>query len=111
MKIQSLAALPDEAVSHNPSIRKKVMVRAGNIPNLIYFSRACFPPGAIAGAHSHTDMSEVFFVESGTGTIRINGTDHSLEPGYCITVEPYEVHEVINTGTVELILTYLGVAV
>jgi mannose-6-phosphate isomerase-like protein (cupin superfamily) len=110
MKIQSLGALPDEAVSHNPAIKKKVMVRAGDIPNLMYFSRACFPPGAIAGEHSHTDMSEVFFVESGTGIIRINGADYALESGSCIAVEPNEIHEVINTGADELVLTYFGIA-
>lgn len=110
MKIQSLDALPDEPVSHNPVIKKKVMVRRGDVSNLMYFSRARFPPGAIAQAHSHTDMSEVFFVESGTGIIRISGIDYPLKPGCCVAVEPHEIHEVINTGFVDLVLTYFGVA-
>ena len=72
------------------------------------FSQACFAPGQVAGGHSHADMSEVFFVESGLGNIRINGIDYQLKPGVCIAVEPGEVHEVSNTGNTDLIITYFG---
>ncbi|MEO1519647.1 MAG: cupin domain-containing protein [Cyanobacteria bacterium J06633_2] len=109
MKIQSLRAIATEPVSHNPAIQKQVMVRPTDIQNLVYFSRASFPPGEVAGAHSHDDMSEVFFVESGSGTIQINGTPYPLNPGTCVAVEPGEVHEVSNTGHDELVLTYFAV--
>jgi len=108
MKHTTLATLTDEAVSHNPAIRKKVMLKPGDLPPLTNFSQARFAPGLIAQAHAHKDMYEVFFVEAGNGTITIDGTPHALLPGTCITVEPGEMHEVANTGSEELVLTYFG---
>ena len=108
MKHTTLNTLPNEAVSHNPEIRKKVMLRPGDLPPLTNFSQARFAPGLVAPGHAHKDMYEVFFVEAGNGTITIDGTPHALLPGTCITVEPGEVHEVANTGDAELVLTYFG---
>ncbi len=111
MKLTSLSTLPEETVSHNPAIKKKVMLRLGDLPHLTNFSQAHFAPGQVAASHSHQDMCEVFFVESGAGTIRINGKSYSLTGGTCIAVEPGEEHEVSNTGTEELVLTYFGLRV
>lgn len=111
MKLTALSNLPEEAVSHNPAIRKKVMLRWGDLPHLTNFSQARFAPGQVAPAHAHQDMCEVFFVESGAGTIAINGQPYPLVAGTCIAVEPGETHEVSNTGTTELVLTYFGLRV
>ncbi|MBD2576917.1 cupin domain-containing protein [Oscillatoria sp. FACHB-1406] len=111
MKQANLDKLAEEAVSHNPEILKKVMLRSGEIPHLTHFARARFPIGSIAAAHAHTDICEVFFVEAGEGTIYINGIAHILSPGTCIAVEPNEIHEVVNSGRVELVLTYFGLQV
>lgn len=108
MKITNLKQLSSQAVSHNPQIKKKVMLQAGELPNLTNFSQACFPPGQIATAHAHQDMCEVFFVAAGSGIIKIDGKEYLLEPGSCIAVETGEVHEITNNGTEELILTYFG---
>jgi len=111
MKLTALSYLPNERVSHNPAIQKKVMLRSGDLPHLTHFSQARFAPGQVADAHAHQDMCEVFFVESGAGVIQINGQPYSLEPGVCVCVEPGEVHEVSNPGTEELVLTYFGLRV
>lgn len=108
MKHRSLSQIPSEGVSHNPQIRKQVMLRAGDLPHLTNFSQARFAPGQVAAAHHHRDMSEVFFVESGEGTIHIDGTPYPLQPGTCIAVEVGEVHEVVNSGDRDLVLTYFG---
>jgi quercetin dioxygenase-like cupin family protein len=107
----SLNELPEEPVSHNPEIKKKVMLRFGELPHLTNFSQARFAPGQSAPAHAHQDMCEVFFVESGAGVIHIDGQEYPLVPGNCVAVEPGEVHEVVNTGTTELVLTYFGLRV
>lgn len=107
----SLNDLPEESVSHNPEIKKKVMLRFGDLPHLTNFSQARFAPGQSAPAHAHQDMCEVFFVESGSGVIHIDGTEYPLLPGNCIAVEPGEAHEVVNSGTTELVLTYFGLRV
>jgi len=111
MKRTALDSLPEESVSHNPAIKKKVMLRLGDLPHLTNFSQARFAPGQVAAAHAHSNMCEVFFVESGSGCISINGQDYPLLPGVCIAVDAQEMHEVKNTGADELVLTYFGLRV
>ena len=111
MKLTSLSELTSEPVSHNPAIKKRVMLRLGDLPHLTNFSQASFAPGQIAAAHAHYDMCEVFFVESGSGVICIDGKDYPLQQGTCVAVEVGEVHEIVNTGTTELVLTYFGLRV
>ncbi|BAZ06291.1 cupin domain-containing protein [Calothrix sp. NIES-3974] len=108
MKFTSLHDLASESVVHNPAIKKKVMLRRGDLPHLTNFSQARFAPGQSAPSHAHDDMYEVFFVESGSGKICIDGEDYPLLPGNCVAVEPGEFHEVRNDGEEELILTYFG---
>lgn len=111
MKRIALDNLPEESVSHNPAIKKKVMLRLGDLPHLTNFSQARFAPGQRAAAHAHSDMCEVFFVESGRGRIVINDLDYLLLPGVCIAVDAQEMHEVQNIGDDELVLTYFGLRV
>lgn len=111
MKHLSLNNIPPEGVSHNPNIRKQVMLRNGDLPHLTNFSQARFAPGQIAPGHSHDNMSEVFFVESGSGSITIDGQVYPLEPGTCIAVDVGEVHEIANSTDSELVLTYFGLQV
>ncbi|MCC5649571.1 cupin domain-containing protein [Nostoc sp. XA013] len=107
----SLKNLPEESVSHNAEIKKKVMLRFGDLPHLTNFSQARFAPGQSASAHVHQDMCEVFFVEAGSGVIHVDGTEYPLLPGNCVAIEPGEVHEVVNSGFTELVLTYFGLRV
>lgn len=111
MKHIHLDRTPPEPVSHNPAIQKQVMLRLGDLPHLTNFSQARFASGQIAPAHAHTDMCEVFFVESGSGEIEVNQQVYPLSAGTCIAVERGEVHEVRNTGREELVLTYFGLRV
>jgi quercetin dioxygenase-like cupin family protein len=108
MKHVSLTHIAEESVSHNPAIKKKVMLRLGDLPHLTNFSQARFAPGQIAPAHAHQDMCEVFFVESGSGVMQIDEQEYVLSAGVCIAVEPGETHEVKNNGEEELVLTYFG---
>ncbi|NJK99641.1 MAG: cupin domain-containing protein [Spirulinaceae cyanobacterium RM2_2_10] len=111
MKFAALHAQPECSVSHNPAIRKRVLLGAGDLPHLTGFAQARLAPGQVAGAHTHADRCEVFFVEAGTGTIWIDDTPHCLQPGCCVAVEAGEQHEIANTGTEELVLTYFGLQV
>jgi mannose-6-phosphate isomerase-like protein (cupin superfamily) len=109
VKIVSLADLPEGHVSHDPEIKKKVMLKKGDLSHVTGFSQAYFAPGQSASSHAHEDMAEVFLVESGTGTIYVNGQGYPLGLGVCVVVDAGEVHEVLNTGSTELVLTYFGV--
>lgn len=109
MKRVSLADIPEEGVSHNPEIRKQVLLVRGDLPHLTGFSRSRILPGQVARAHRHTGMFEVFFVESGEGRIKVNGLERDLSTGVCIVVEPGESHEITNNSASELVLMYFGV--
>ena len=109
MKLIKINEVPETPVSHNANIRKKVMVENGEIKHLTNFSRAVFPPGEKAGSHLHNDMAEVFTCESGIGEIRINDVGYVFSPGTTVVVEPGDVHEIINTGSADLVITYFGI--
>ncbi len=111
MKLTALSQLPIEAVSHNPAIKKQVMLRAGDLPHLTNFAQSRFTPGQVATAHAHQDMSEVFFVTAGSGRICVDGENHRLAVGSCIAIAPNEVHEITNDGDEDLILLYFGIQV
>ncbi len=109
MKLLRLDDIAEEAVSHNPGVKKRVMLRKGEVPHLTAFAQAVIPPGEIAGAHAHDDMSEVFFVESGAGIIRVDGKEYRLEKGTCVAALPGETHELVNSGDEDLIIIYFGI--
>jgi mannose-6-phosphate isomerase-like protein (cupin superfamily) len=111
MKLLNLSSIEPTAVSHNQAIKKRVMLSEGELANVIQFAQSVFPVGAVAEKHVHKDMGEVFFVESGTGQMEINGISYALEPGTCVVVEPGESHEICNTGLTDLVITYFGVEV
>lgn len=53
MKIVSLANIAEEGVSHNPEIKKQVLLERGLVPHLTNFSRSRLSPGQVARAHKH----------------------------------------------------------
>lgn len=111
MKVVSLDQLPEQPNSHNPEIKKKVMLRKGEVEHLTNFSQTILTSGQRALAHSHEDMYEVFLVESGDGVAVVNGQEVPLTAGSCIMIEPGETHEFRNTSSTDLTLTYFGIEV
>ncbi len=111
MKLIKLNEIPEKGVSHNPAIRKRIIIGNGEIPRVTNYARAVFSPGEKAGSHLHNDMAEVFTVESGRGEIRINDVAYVFDEGSTVVVEPGEVHEIINTGQTELVVNYFSVIV
>jgi mannose-6-phosphate isomerase-like protein (cupin superfamily) len=109
MKLIKLDDTPEKASSHNARIRKRELLANGDVARITNYARAIFPPGEKADAHSHADMTEVFTVESGCGDIRIDDVAYVFSAGTTIVVEPGEVHEIINTGSTDLVVTYFGV--
>jgi mannose-6-phosphate isomerase-like protein (cupin superfamily) len=111
MKKVSLADVPEEGVSHNPEIRKQVLLRRGDVPHLTNFSRSRLAPGQTVSAHTHANMHEVFYVEQGAGVMKINDEELLLERGICVAISPGERHEIANTREVDLVLCYFGIEV
>lgn len=112
MKLITLASILPSSVSHNTAISKQTMLAAGEFPPITNFSQAHFPPKAIAYAHQHNDMLEVFFIESGQAIISVNGIEHNLTAGSCIVIEPGEIHELRNASHDQaMIVTYFGLQI
>lgn len=111
MKQIRINELPDKGVSHNSRVRKRVIISSGELGGITNYSRAVFPPGEKAGSHLHNDMAEVFTVEAGCGEIRINDVAYVFSAGTVVVVEPGDVHEIVNTGRDDLVVTYFGVLV
>ncbi|MGV6816659.1 MAG: cupin domain-containing protein [Thiotrichales bacterium] len=110
MKYSSLKELPFTSVSHNPKITKQTLIPFGDFPPLTNFAQAIFPPGEGVGEHIHEDMLEVFLVQSGNGTISIDGESYRLDPGSCYAVSPGESHALRNDSeTLDLVITYFGI--
>ena len=109
MKLVTLADLAEQPVSHNPAIRKRVLVEPGELPGLVQFAVARFGPGMSASTHTHADLYEVFLVQAGRATFLVNGTAYEVCVGGCVTIAPGESHEVINSGNEELVVTYFSV--
>ena len=109
MKLIKISEIPETGVSHNARIRKREILYDGEIGPITNYARAIFPPGEKARAHQHEDMTEVFTVESGSGEIRIDDVAYVFSAGMTVVVEPGEVHEIINTGNSNLVVTYFGV--
>jgi len=109
MEYSLLKNLPEKTVSHNQAIKKKLIISNDKVPNLTNFAQAVFTAGQISPAHSHSDMWEVFYVESGTGIMKVNEVEYKLEKGVTITVAPTEKHEIINNSFQELVLNYFGI--
>lgn len=109
MRRVRLDSLPEEGVSHDPELRKRVLLRRGEVPHLTALSRAVLRPGQAATPHAHADMHEVFWVAAGRGEARVAGEALPLEPGDCLVVEPGEEHTVACAGDDELVLLYFGI--
>ena len=82
MKIASINDCTTESVSHNKAIHKKVFIGPGETSEITNIAQAHFPPSEHVSDHTHPDMIEFFYVEKGTGIIRINQKEYPLNTGY-----------------------------
>ena len=108
MKKTSVGETAESSVSHNPAIRKRVMLGDAEAPGLTNFSQAVLEAGQVARGHAHEDMYEIFFVRSGKGRIVIDEEEHALRAGTCLLIEPNEWHEISNAHEEDLVLIYFG---
>jgi len=111
VKRVDLSALNAVAVHNNTHIQKKVMLSPGELPPVVQFSQATFPPGESVEHHHHDSMHEVFFVQKGSGAITVEGHTYAVEAGSCLWVAAGESHSVKNTGVEPLVLLFFAVDV
>ncbi|MBU1202690.1 cupin domain-containing protein [Patescibacteria group bacterium] len=110
MKIVSIKNIPGDSVSHNPEIKKKILIAKGEIPQLMTFSKAILKPGQSSQSHAHDTMYEVFFIISGKAIFNINNNETEVSEGDCITIEPNEKHFQTNPFDLDVKFLYFGIA-
>ena len=64
------------------------------------------PPGAAECCpfRSHMGQWEMFVVQAGTGTVRSGPETHAIKPGDVFVHPPATPHQLINSGTVDLVV-------
>lgn len=93
MKIYSLSRTPFEPVSHDPGLKKRVLV-TDEIPHVRNISHVLLRAGDRASSHSHKDAFEVLYCLRGRVVFEVEGRAVTVEQGDCIVIEPSEVHSI-----------------
>ena len=110
MKLIHLSSLEEVGVSHNPEIKKRVILHKGYIPKLMAFSQATFLPGQSVETHKHKTMFEVFFIQEGKAIFTVSEKEIILSEGDCITLEPNELHSQKNPFSEPVTWLYFCIA-
>jgi mannose-6-phosphate isomerase-like protein (cupin superfamily) len=107
MKFSSLDSLPLEPVSHDPKIKKKVLVGLGTLPRIKTISHIELNPGDRASRHRHENAYEVFYGIKGRVDFLVADAPVSLTGGCCLVVEPGEEHSIEGAAEGSRMLYFL----
>ena len=97
MKLFSLRDTPYTPISHDPALKKQILVPDKVLPGIWHISHIILPTGSRVVKHEHRDASEVFYCIKGNVKFRINGKAIALMGGQCLVVEPGEPHSIEDT--------------
>ena len=62
------------------------------------------PPGSSIGCHTHETSSEIVYILSGTGKVKVEGGEEPLKAGDCHYCPKGHEHSLINDGDEDLVL-------
>jgi quercetin dioxygenase-like cupin family protein len=110
MKLIHIKDLSWQEVSHNPEVKKKIIIEKGQIPQLMTFGQSTFQPGQKIETHNHPTMFEVFYILEGKAEYLVEGQKMILESGDNLTVEPGENHAQANPFETPVTWLYFGIA-
>ncbi len=78
--------------------------------NWAYVDHFVLPPGASLGRHRHQGVEEIFYVVEGEGTFEVAAESAAVRKGAAVPILLNEAHAVTNTGTGDLELMVMGIA-
>lgn len=108
MRLYSLEKAQEKPVSHDPGLKKRLLVPEG-VGAVRHISHIILKPGNTASAHSHKDGIEVFYCVRGSIRFSVNREPVTLDAGSCLVIEPDEEHA-IEAVAVESEMVYMMVA-
>ena len=66
-------------------------------------AEANVPVGGSTAAHYHPLAEELYFIQTGTGRMRMGGEERDVGPGDTVLIPPGVEHKITNTGDVDLV--------
>lgn len=63
-----------------------------------------FKPGGCSPKHYHNQTHETYMVISGEGEILYHNQHIKVSAGFFISISMHNVHQIINTGNVDLVI-------
>lgn len=111
MRLVHSNRIPETSVSHDPGLKKKVILEKGYIPSLMMLSEAGLKPGESFSSHKHDTMYEVFYIKSGKVVFVVNKDEVVVENGDCICIEPRETHYQKNPFAKPARWLYFGISI
>jgi quercetin dioxygenase-like cupin family protein len=123
IRAASLESVQARAVHHQSTDEiVKDLLKYNEVPGITNFSQVALRPGDVIARHFHPSKYEIFFVQSGTGTLHVWPQELTeggggarevidLKPGVTVAVGPEEPHEITHLGdtTEPLIMLYFGI--
>ena len=80
------------------------------LTNWSYMDHLVITPGATEGMHRHPLLEEIYYVIGGDGEARVNGETAAIHKGDGVPVFLNEAHSFANTGSQDLELMIIGIA-
>jgi len=93
MKRYSLKTAPFKPVSHDPLLRKRVLMEERHLC-VTHISHIILEPGNRASPHVHPSASEIFYCIRGGAFFKVMGSAVAMETGDCLIVEAGEEHSI-----------------
>ncbi|MDO4573858.1 MAG: cupin domain-containing protein [Planctomycetia bacterium] len=102
-KICHCDQVPANPVEQPGASRSKMRLLIGPDDGAPTFAMRQFElePGGHTPLHTH-DWEHEMYILQGTATITVEGQEHITRPGCCAFVPPNAMHQVTNTGLIQL---------
>ncbi|HXD01366.1 MAG TPA: cupin domain-containing protein [Verrucomicrobiae bacterium] len=97
MDIKNLSDMVPFITKDGSEIRELLAHRNSAIRNQS-LAEARIPAGGSTQEHYHPKAEEIYFINAGTGRMRIEGEIRDVKPGDAIAIPPGQRHKLWNTG-------------
>ena len=102
MDIKRLTDIPEFIAGDNCRLREILHPDKADLALRYSLAHAVVAPGQTTWLHA-LRTSEVYFILSGEGTMRIDGERAAVRPGDTVYIPPKAKQQITNTGTADLI--------